>query len=225
MAQEPTYRNHAFLIELARHLHNYVAAAYSFSEHVSALEAKVVSETFHTRLKEKIEQAGRAEIGRFFQDLRNYIQHRAPAPIMSELHIKEMPGFLPVETQQRLYMDKNQLLLWDGWKTPSRSFIEKHEGDILLRETARHYLDLLVDLWQWLWKEIRELNEESFQRLDELAEEAAKLYGWEGQAHPRRRSVPKSGRSQTNQRRPINGTLRPPVIGPHFVGDSKGGGP
>lgn len=178
MVRTPAYRNQAFLIELNRYLHNYCAAAYSFQQHLDVFQKRVPDEHFRTDLKAQLAEAGSNNCGRFFQDLRRYLQHYAPPPILSELRYKEgPPGVPPLDPVQELLLEKEQLLKWDNWKSQARTFINE-TGDIPLRTAAREHLKLLLDLYSWTWRRIRELYTDPFNRLDAIGEEIARLYGW-----------------------------------------------
>lgn len=179
MVRTPAYRNQAFLIELNRYLHNYCAAAYSFQQHLDVFQQRFPDEQFRTDLKTQFAQAGRNNCGRFFQDLRRYLQHYAPPPILSELRYKEgPPGVPPLDPVQELLLEKEQLLKWDNWKPQARTFINETASDIPLRTAAREHLNLLLDLHSWVWRSIRELYADSFNELDAIGDEIAALYGW-----------------------------------------------
>ena len=180
MAQEKAYRNHAFLIELYRYLHNYLSAAYSFKEHVGAFMARITDTALQADLQKQFKEAGTSDLGRFVQDLRIYVQHSAPPPILSELQIKEIPGSSAVSEEQKLYLKKSKLLAWDRWKPQSRSFIEGHDGDIPLRDTVRQHRDFILSFWSRFYCGVRGPNKESFEELDRLGQEVARLHGWEG---------------------------------------------
>ena len=179
MAQQKAYRNQAFLMELYRYLHNYLSAAFTFREHIGAVKRKITDAAFQASVGKRFQETGADDIGRFFQDLRNFVQHRAPAPILSELCIRETSDGSPATATQKLYLEKDQLLSWDGWGSQARSFIEGHDGDIPLRDTARQHVELIRGLWSWFYREVRGLNRESFEKLDRLGQQLARLYGRE----------------------------------------------
>ncbi len=67
MIHTPAYRNQAFLIELARCLHNYTAAAYSLQQHIDVFQKMISDSVFQEEVKQMFANAGSAAVADSFK--------------------------------------------------------------------------------------------------------------------------------------------------------------
>lgn len=179
MVRVPAYRNQAFLIELSRLLHNHCAAAYSLQQHIDIFQKQVQNEGFHRDLTARFAEAGKDGGGRFFQSLRTYLQHYSVPPVGSELLYRQAPGVPLLDPTQTLVLNADDLLKWNGWSSQAGKFIRESGGQIPLRESARRHCELVLGVYSWIWRRVRDLHEDAFAALDEIGKQMAALYDWQ----------------------------------------------
>jgi hypothetical protein len=155
--------------EVTRRIHNFVAAALTLVEHTRIFMRQHYSDTsILDRYQAKVDaEFANEPLVKFVQDLRNFMLHKGLPGSEMFLNFKSNPdlpnggGVLTTGIRIRAA----QLLTWDGWSVPARTFIEKAGEFVDIRAFAEAYTDNIVSFHDWLQDELDQFH---LADLDEL---------------------------------------------------------
>jgi hypothetical protein len=86
----------------------------------------------------------------FLQNLRNYSSHNSYIKIGSEFSYNiEWP-----EPRKSIYVNKTEILKWDGWSKQSKLFIQPQEEKIRLNEILRTHFGDFILFQNWIYLQI-----------------------------------------------------------------------
>lgn len=155
--------------EVARKLHNYVAAAFSLVAATRAFVNEHYKDTdllreYNDRVKRDFSEA---PLHRFLQDLRNYTLHyRLPATrAANSFKRREDGGF---DFDNRFMLDVDKLREWDKWTAKAREYLEALGSDANLANIIDAYEPVVTGLHEWLAARIKEEHAAEIQELEEL---------------------------------------------------------
>jgi hypothetical protein len=154
---------------LVRELHNYLAGAYTLSEHVRALMVGKPEELQERWATERARHFGSDEI-RFVGDLRRYIQHYAHLPITRRIAVtgaNTTASTMAFTTE----LTVSALSEWDGWTAPARRYLDSRDVIDLLPLFDTH-ARAVTTANRWLLKEILALIVPFQPELDDLVVKA-----------------------------------------------------
>jgi hypothetical protein len=137
----------AFLDEVERHLHNYVAAAQSRVDHFRVFKREDMPEGFRDEYQRRIDTEFKAApLHRFIIDLRHLMLHiRLPASTTTETW---GPGN---SWSFRVLLDSADLLgRWGGWSSEARQHIEASGKSVDLRATVVTYTEQVTTFDRWV---------------------------------------------------------------------------
>ncbi|MER3127547.1 hypothetical protein ABQG68_19830, partial [Bacillus pumilus] len=92
---------------------------------------------------------------KFMQDLRNYTSHNTFIKIGSELSY----NIEWTEPKKSIYIQKSEILLWDGWSAPSKSFINAQEDKIRLNKILKEHFFGFLQFQNWTYLQILLVDE------------------------------------------------------------------
>jgi hypothetical protein len=157
-----------FRASLARHLHNYLASAYTLQEQADAIMKSRRQLTtdgedeldveWQRRTTEMDEDPGMA----FIMGLRAYVQHYGQLPVGNRLHVDM--GRSTAESELTITMSELEAPV--RWKKAARTFIADN-ASVDIRELIQEHLRRTIELHRWL---IDRLIEDSSSILDEYNE-------------------------------------------------------
>jgi hypothetical protein len=140
-------RFEAFLDEVDRLLHNYLAAASTVRDHTRRLwqqhppaDAAATAE-YERRVRDTFAEAPLAQ---FVQRLRNYSMHSKLPIARGQLTWSREHG-----DHSTVVLSKEALFRWNDWNAPARRFIETADENIDLRVVVRDYTAIVHDFNQW----------------------------------------------------------------------------
>ncbi len=168
-----------FRADLARHLHNYLASAYSLRERAGeAIEGRErhapmnedgLRQEWNRRASEFENDPGMA----FVMGLRTYVQHYGQLPIGHRLHVNVVES----TAESELTITMSELEAPVRWSTAAKAFIAAN-GVVDIRALMEEHLTRAIALHRWL---IVQLIEDSIAMLDEyndlIAERVAIQFG------------------------------------------------
>jgi len=176
----------AFLDEVDRLLHNYLAAASTLRDHTRCLwqqyppsDPALVAE-YDERVRELFAESPMAQ---FVQGLRNFSMH-SKLPLVQGRFTWSVDG----GEHQTVVLPKASLLEWDRWNVLAREFIEsRHEFD--LRAVLAEYSAVVDDFNQWFGAAFvkghlaafEDLNERKV-RFNEALDRSGLRSGWDAKA-------------------------------------------
>ena len=171
-ASEQTHR------EVARLIHNFVAAALTLVEHTRNFMREhygstALFEAYQARITAEFAPD---PLHKFVQDLRNYMLHKGLPPSEMFLNIEsnpDMPGSGVMETGIRI--KAAPLLEWDGWSGPAQRFIEESGEYVEIRAFAESYSNKVAAFHEWLHGELDRFHAADLEELRSLHHEMNRL--------------------------------------------------
>jgi hypothetical protein len=137
----------AFLGEVDRLLHNYLAAASTLRDHTRRLwrqyppaDPALIAE-YDQRVRDAFTES---PLVQFVQRLRNYSTHSQLPVSRGRLAWTRDSG-----DQSTVELSKAKLLEWDGWNAAARDFLESSADEIDLRVVVSEYTAVADDFNQW----------------------------------------------------------------------------
>jgi hypothetical protein len=151
-----------FRAQLAQHLHNYTAAAYTLSEHLKTImnvrrkRSKRIADPLAAPLAAKKAELLSSPEVEFAVQLRGFIQHVAHVPVTTSLSVDG------VNTHERSFkseirLDARELQRGRRWEGEAQAFLAHREW-VELRPVVDTYTSKLAVLYRWF---IQQLIEEA----------------------------------------------------------------
>jgi hypothetical protein len=155
----------AFLTEVIRLLHNYLASAMTLVDHTRKLfKDEYAGTEFEKEYTKKIDELFvQSPVSRFIQDLRNYSMHRMLPMAGASVAFSEETGMT-----HSIYLSKDKLINWDGWKQNSRVYLDKQEDSIKLLQLVHEYTKNVMGFQTWFQEKQNEIHSEAMKELEEL---------------------------------------------------------
>ena len=162
----------AFLRELIRRLHNYLASAMSLVDHTFVLvkdlyKGKPFQKEYHRERHRSFDLSPEYQ---FVQQLRNYALHESIVDAMATTHWDKDTG---LDTSIRLQLQR--LKAWTGWTGPAKKFVRAAPNDLRLLDLVESYTSAVRQFYDWLSKRQGEMHKDDFDELKTLQEGYRKL--------------------------------------------------
>jgi hypothetical protein len=162
----------AFLREVIRRLHNYLASAMSLVDHTFVLvmdlyKGKPFQKEYHRERHRIFDLSPEYQ---FVQQLRNYALHESIVDAMATTHWDKDTG---LDTSIRLHLQR--LKAWTGWKGPAKKFVKDAPNDLRLLDLVESYTSAVRKFYDWLSKQQEEMHKDDFDELKMLQDEYRKL--------------------------------------------------
>ncbi len=141
------YRLVKFNREIARLLHNYVAAAKSLVEHTrNHMKARYAGTDFRNEYQARINADFKYDpLSQFLEDLRNYMLHKSL--FAASLSLISDQGGLATQSYVALVPDK--LREWKKWSKEGRLYLDGLDDQKNLEEVIDSYKNKVMKLWMW----------------------------------------------------------------------------
>lgn len=157
--------------EVARLLHNLVAAAQSLVDHTRNISRRLLRD--HDDAQKSYQDRVDSDfaedpLSRFVLGLRQYCLH------------KELPfmgfrfSFNQTEANQEFFLNKEQLADFD-WSSQARAFLDEPPDEISLRDVLGDYRDKVLAFHRWFDEHVRDVHSRALKELDDLEREYALL--------------------------------------------------
>jgi len=155
----------AFLMEVVRRLHNYLAAAISLRDHTHVLVRELYKGTpfekeYYTERHRTIEGSPQHQ---FVEQLRNYALHKSIVDTMATTHWDRETG---IETSIKLRIENFRA--WKGWKGPAKNYLKTGPEEVRLLDLIESYTGQLRAFYEWLGKRQQEIHKLEFGELTAL---------------------------------------------------------
>jgi hypothetical protein len=154
-----------YLLEIARQIHNFVAASKTVVDQSRrVIEKRYIGTDFQSEYEARITQE-LLESGpiQFVHDLRNFILHRSIPPVAAVLDLNKI--------SHRLILDVPQLQKWKGWCNVSKDYLANTNEGVDLADTVNAYMEVVRHFHDWRFarqSEIHKAQFEDYNRLDSL---------------------------------------------------------
>ncbi|MDQ3749460.1 MAG: hypothetical protein M3367_10700 [Acidobacteriota bacterium] len=152
----------SILVEIARRLHNFVAAALSLVEHTRRIVKEMYENTpFILEYKSELEKRiiFNEQI-QFVHDLRNFTLHYELPPIAASLELNVI--------EHKLTIDIESLKKWTNWKSIPKKFLAVQSSDIILIDLVKKYAEIIFLFHDWLYNKQCEIHKEIFDEFNAL---------------------------------------------------------
>jgi hypothetical protein len=166
------------LEEALRLLHNFVAAAVSFRDHVDELvDARYRNTAFSLDVSNNFTPPFASPLARFVFKLRNYVLHfglPATSASMKLLNLRKAEGGMQCDVDVRVVLHRASLLngAWDEWDRPSKEYLStRPEPEICLATVADEYHALVVTAYEWINARLLALHADELAHLETLWEQ------------------------------------------------------
>jgi hypothetical protein len=160
----------AALLEITRMFHNYLASAKTYVDHTRlVIRAWYRESEFYPDYTREIEQRFTENpVSSFIQHLRNYSLHYS-LPLSGASWTYN----LDPETQDptlitEAFLYTEDLLIWDGWKKLSKSYLEEAGDRINILRVSRDYTTSILDFHEWLHSRLSSLHAEELRWLYDI---------------------------------------------------------
>jgi hypothetical protein len=180
-----------FLDEVDRLLHNYIASAGTLRDHTRnvwrkhAPEDQALRDEYTARVERTFSTS---HVAQFVLQLRNYTLHRRLPIARGRLSWVKDESFESI-----VFLERTELMKWDGWSARARSYLESASDDVNLRAVVEHYSSTVVEFNSWFVKAYVDGHGEAFDELrtleHQLAQAYQELYGEGGDSSPPEQST------------------------------------
>ena len=139
--------------QVIRHLSNYLSSLFAVVDYSRKTICKYLKENsvIFERYNSKKESYLKDNLyHKFIQDLRNYTSHNTFIKIGSEFSY----NIEWTEPRKSIYIQKSEILLWDGWTAASKIFINSQEEKIRLNKVLKDHFFEFVQFQNWTYLQI-----------------------------------------------------------------------
>jgi len=130
-------------------IHNFLAGAMTVVDHTRVFVddyyiGTEVNKFFREAIKTTFTEN---QLTRFIQDLRNYMIHRGPVPVIRKFSLEPSDGGKPGQftASTGFYLTKQDLLKWSGWKSDSRKYLVSAKAEIDVLVLVESYKEIIYD--------------------------------------------------------------------------------
>jgi len=155
----------AFMMEVTRRLHNYLASAMSLVDHsfllVRALyKGTAFEKEYHIERNRRFAESPQFQ---FVQQLRNYALHES---IIDAVAITSFGRDKPLDTSIKLQLET--LRTWKGWKGRAREYLKKMPEDVKLLDLIESYTAEVKGFYDWINIRQQQIHKRDFDKLKAL---------------------------------------------------------
>jgi hypothetical protein len=153
-----------FDVEANRLLHNYLAALATLRNVQRAIHRQLWPDNYAPDDKDDKRTKWQVEVWeprvaatfgddpiRFLVDLCNFSVHY-PIPPVTLTTMWHGSGGQPMQWENVVALDRDELLKWSGWSGASRRYIETHDGDIEFIAVVAAYSTKVRTFYRWVWE-------------------------------------------------------------------------
>ena len=160
----------AFMNEVARLLHNFLAGAKTLVDHTRAFKNEMYKgRGFDKTYQEKMESdLSGSPVVNFVQDLRNYVLHKQLPISSATFSFTGGEGGTMTSLDSAIKLDVNKLRDWHGWTHKSPVYLEALDDKVKIKEVAEQYEAAIGSFYQWFGKQQSELHRVEFEELSDL---------------------------------------------------------
>ncbi len=164
--------------ELVRYLHNYLTSVTSLIDSQRVVMRHCWgngSEFEKGEYREQVKTSFGTGEAEFMKDLRNYCTHRSiPLPGISTNFSWVQGG--PTIMENRLTLDRDKLLDWDGWTAPAKGYLRAKDKRFDLLPVLYSYITTAAEFYDWFVNEIRERNADDIAEFNQAVDEYNEWY-------------------------------------------------
>jgi hypothetical protein len=162
-----------YFLDMMRLLHNFVAASLTLIDHARRLHVNYADHPSFRDYKHEIKTRFAVDpLCQFVKNLRHYTLHWELPFIGSRVSV--IPE---VRMQHTMYIDRDQLLRWDGWTSHARAYLETSNTEIDLHGVVIEYERKIKDFYDWYYEKLREVHAKDISFVEAKQSELLRLEG------------------------------------------------
>jgi hypothetical protein len=167
------------LCEVARLLHNFVAASFSLVDHARRFHKRNYKSDGRFADYEIQVKARFADdpLCQFVQDLRNFFIHRKVPNVSSTMSFTQGQ-----DIDNTLFLEKADLESFE-WKTLARNYLDQAPGKIDLLMLASSYTTKVTDFYKWVFERLQEIHANDLAVVHAKQEDLKRAIGAMAQRH------------------------------------------
>ena len=157
--------------DIVRLLHNYVASAMSLIDHTRRIYRLFfeVNQSFAEYNDRVTKVFIENPLSQFVKSLRQYCQHyKSP-------NIVYLTSFHEGVLENQVCLAKNDLLLFEGWSSTAKMYLEPIEKNVHITEVASLYREKVISFYQWFQTRYSEILQEEISEFKEKETELLTL--------------------------------------------------
>ncbi|RXA21835.1 hypothetical protein EQO05_00945 [Methanosarcina sp. MSH10X1] len=163
-------------LEILRLFHNYTASSFTLIRHSSNFKNKLDNENINAFYDKEVKRLNDIEVVTFMKDLRNYVQHRS-FPITSQrFSVKMIEGTGRYEMEQKISLNLQELLTWDGWISKSKKYLKSLKDNIEIKPLCKEYYENIVKFNISFFDNVNKEYESDIKELKKFQEHLNELY-------------------------------------------------
>jgi len=164
-----------FQMEFLRLLHNYISSAYSLREHTRNFNEELGNSKFNSFYNKERDNLRNDEIIAFRKDLRSYTQHyKLPITQVSLKFTRNKKG-KGGSSEQKLFLNKKNLISWKGWGRLSKQYLKKQHENIDIKKFLLEHQHKVTSFYKRLSGKVSLIYKKEFQECSKLEKEIFKL--------------------------------------------------
>jgi len=153
----------AYMNELSRLIHNYVASSFTLVDHTRYLMTHYQASDFYKEYEAKKTKVIEMPEHHFLKDFRNYVMHRNLPPIDYTVGLRDEGN-----NTFELRLNTPALLEWDGWTTKAQEFIKTHKDKLVLVDVIKAHSKVIDELNIWLLQQFTDLHSKDIEAVNKL---------------------------------------------------------
>lgn len=159
--------------EFLRLLHNFLSSIFSLVEHTYAFRKDLDNSELDSFYYEKLKELRINECITFLKDLRIFTQHYKLPFVTATLSFKKEGNI----SEQKLILDKDNLLKWTRWSSTSKIFLDAQDKEIDVKKIIEEYQALIEKFYDQFYNKAAKLYEKEIMELFNLEKKMFELQG------------------------------------------------
>lgn len=162
--------------EFLRLLHNFLSSIFSLVEHTYAFRKDLDNSELDSFYNEKLKELRVNECIIFLKDLRIFTQHYKLPFVTAILSFKATNSKKGEGiSEQKLILDKDNLLKWTRWSSTSKAFLDAQDKEIDVKKIIEEYQALIKNFYDQFYNKAAKLYEKEIMELFNLEKEMYEL--------------------------------------------------
>lgn len=138
-----------FFREYLRRLHNYAASVHTLTHHTYTFFDRYENKApdLHSKYSDELHERDLDVKVNLLKQIRHYTQKNWEPPLAARISPAMEDG---EEDTLELYLEKEEMLEWDGWNSETRDFLKGLDDEIYITQLAEEYQNEVNDFYNWL---------------------------------------------------------------------------
>ena len=165
----------AFMREVLRLLQNYLSSIYSLIQRTKVFCRDLKCAELDGEYSSKLDELLKQKCVWFVKDLRTFSQHLMLPFVSASLSFTKDTKTDGGVIDQKMLLQKKELLKWENWSKNSKEYINSLEKDIEIKTVVLEFQRLISNFYEWFYKKVVALYSDKLEELMRLESEMARL--------------------------------------------------